>query len=329
MAERADNQGPLAQTDRGEEEKPTITRANLYRILPQYIICDPADNSRRSAARRPMDELVTSILERGQLEPITVRRDRDGSLRCVFGFRRVAAIAKINNERLMPADRPEPIPVTYQIVAATDEQAFVRNLAENLVREDLSPMEKADAIDRLQVAFGRTGEQVAKIMGKSPGWVSQTRRLLDLPKDVQAKVHSGEIPASVAYEMLGMGIDQQKRIANGLANGPRVIATQAAEPMPRINSGAARPVERSEAAAEPRPVVTRERVRQAKRDDSDIDTGPVPKTRKEIVQFWTELAESAVAEEREAAQLAEAVVKHHEGELTDRQLLNRVVKAVR
>lgn len=301
-----------------DEEKPVITRANLYRILPEHIICDPTDNSRKFAPKHSLDDLIASILEHGQLEPVTVRRNRAGELRCVFGFRRVAAVLKINAEHLAP----EPVLATYQVVAATDEQAFTRNLAENLERDDLSPIDKAHAIDKLQVVFGRTGEEIARTMHRSPGWVSQTRRLLDLPQDIQRKIHAGEISASAAYEMLSMRPDQQRRTFNGIiaANGAKGAEASAPSAEPRAQELA----DRSE--REPGPVVTRERVRKVKRGEPASEDEP--RTRKQILDFWIDLAASAVPEEREAAQLAEAVVKHHGGELTDRQLLNRIVKAV-
>lgn len=304
-------------------KKKSNQRANLYRCLPEQIICEPDDNSRHSVPKRPLQELIDSILLHGQLEPVTVRRERNGELRAVFGSRRIAAIARINEAKLAQ----DPLMVTYQVRNLSDEDAYTANLAENLDRDDLSPIDKAHAIDRLAVAFGRSVTEIAKLFHRSIGWVSQTRRLLDLPADVQRKVHAGEVPATTAYEMLTMSVDQQHRTTaqaveiNGRAatkqNGGSSMRAE-----PAIEGGPSRPQEEPDS---PKPVTTRESVRRAKAEAE----GPVPRTRKEILEFWVEVSQSAVSEERAAAELAEAVLKHHGGELTDRQLLNRIVRAVR
>lgn len=299
-----------------------VTRRNLYAIDPALIEANPADNSRRFPSPQPLDDLVHSLLEEGQLEPCRIRRMPDGSLRLTIGFRRYDAIRQINAAGLAPVK----LPVICDIVDATDERAFSMCLAENIQRDGLSVIDLAYSIDRLHREFQRSFGDIAKRMGKSAGWVSQTRRLLELPREIQLAVHRGEMSASAAYETLGLPVEQQKLAAQRVraqakaAKSAAETEAESAEPEPEQ--------EQEVPAPRSKPTVTRQEVRRAKRGEEIAESAATAKTRKEIVRFWTEISESAVEDEQELASLAKEVIRWTEGRITDRQLINRLLKAL-
>ena len=84
----------------------------------------------------------------------------------------------------------------------TDEEALAVALIENIQRDELSPLEEAEAYARLSTEFGKTQEQVAVVVGKSRSHVSNMTRLLDLPEDVRALLATGELSAGHARAIL-------------------------------------------------------------------------------------------------------------------------------
>lgn len=147
--------------------------------------------------RRVYDEaalqaLSDSIAEHGVLQPLVVR-PVEGGYQLIAGERRLRAsqMAGLN-----------AVPVVVR--RATDQQALLLALLENLQREDLNPLEEARAFLRLMEEFGLAQEEVGKAVGKDRSTVSNTMRLLKLPVEVQQDLAAGRLSAGHARSLLAL-----------------------------------------------------------------------------------------------------------------------------
>jgi ParB family chromosome partitioning protein len=147
--------------------------------------------------RRVYDEsalkaLADSIAEHGVLQPLVVRPVDEG-YQLIAGERRLRAsqMAGLNS-----------VPVVVR--RATDQQALLLALLENLQREDLNPLEEARAFLRLMDEFGLAQEEVGKAVGKDRSTVSNTMRLLKLPVEIQQDLAANRMSAGHARALLGL-----------------------------------------------------------------------------------------------------------------------------
>lgn len=134
---------------------------------------------------------LAKTMEAGQLQPILAYR-RNSKLIILDGERRwrAATLAKLATVDVVVVDEP------------TERGGILqRQLIANLQREDLAPLEKARAIDRLMKEAGLTAAKVALSLGMSPASVSRTLALLTLSVEVQERVAAGDLPASTAYQI--------------------------------------------------------------------------------------------------------------------------------
>jgi ParB/RepB/Spo0J family partition protein len=182
----------------------------LFRIDPSLIVVSTGENS-RADSERDIEALAQSFLDFDQQEPCGVRRLTDGKVgeeervKLTFGFRRYFAAMRINEKNLIGKYRTDGQPFKLLCVVSDqedDEQAFLSTLTENGDRKDLTPIDyAARVIPRLE-SFGRTRAEIAGILKKSQGWVSETLSLLDLPPWCQGYVGSGVLAVSTAYDIV-------------------------------------------------------------------------------------------------------------------------------
>lgn len=164
---------------------------NQLLTVPIESLKPSPNQARRSFNSTSLMELVASITEHGILQPILVSpRTKDGFYTIIAGERRwrAAAMAKLAK-----------VPVT---IMAKNKNTQEASLVENLQREDLNPMEEAMAFSML-LKLGSTHEQLAKRIGKSRPYISNSVRLLDLPKEIQRDVEKGEMPTATARVLVG------------------------------------------------------------------------------------------------------------------------------
>lgn len=148
---------------------------------------------RQHFAREKIDELAASIKEHGLLEPIVVRRVAgQDKLEIIAGERRWRASQK--------AGLREVLVVVKDVSPKT---AFELALIENVQREDLNPVELAEALDRLVKEHQYTQETLATRLGKDRTTVANSLRLLKLPPNVRARVITGELSEGHARALLG------------------------------------------------------------------------------------------------------------------------------
>lgn len=136
--------------------------------------------------------LVNSVKQHGVLQPIVVRRLRDG-YEVVAGERRW---------RAAEAAGLEAVPAV--VMSLTDQEALELALVENLQREDLNSMERARAYQKLIEDFGLTQEQIADRVGKSQPSIANAIRLLNLPPQIQAAIEAARITEGHARAILSL-----------------------------------------------------------------------------------------------------------------------------
>jgi ParB family chromosome partitioning protein len=138
-------------------------------------------------------ELSLSIRSKGVLQPIIVRKTGDGSYRLVAGERRWRA-AKMAGLKRIPAI----------IRDVTEAENVELALIENLQREDLNPIETAEACNRLIKDFHLTQEDLSKLLGKQRSSIANFLRLLKLPLDVKQWISSGDLSMGHAKAILSL-----------------------------------------------------------------------------------------------------------------------------
>lgn len=160
--------------------------------LPIAQIKPNKGQPRKSFKEEDLSELTDSIKQNGVLQPLLVRK-KGNEYEIVAGERRYQA-AK--------AAGLDEVPVIIREVS--DEDVFKLALIENLQRSDLTPLEEARGYRQLIKDKGLTQEELAHILSKSRSAITNTLRLLDLPKEVQSYVEEGAISASHARAILAV-----------------------------------------------------------------------------------------------------------------------------
>lgn len=154
---------------------------------------------RKLFKKEALEELAQSIKAKGVLQPLLVRRAKDGQgYEIIAGERRWRAsqIAKIH-----------AVPVVIKDI--TDRDAVEIGLIENLQREDLNPMEEAGAFLQLADEFKYSQDQIAQVIGKSRSHVANILRLLQLPKPVVQMIIEGKLTAGQARPLIGHALAEQ------------------------------------------------------------------------------------------------------------------------
>jgi ParB family chromosome partitioning protein len=143
---------------------------------------------------RALEELAQSIREHGLIEPLVVRRSTPGAdkFELIAGERRWRASQK--------AGLREVLVVVKDV---SPKNAFELALIENVQREDLNPIELAEALERLLHEHGYTQESLAERLGKDRTTIANSLRLLKLPPAVRTRVIRGELSEGHARALLG------------------------------------------------------------------------------------------------------------------------------
>ncbi len=141
-----------------------------------------------------LNELSNSIKKNGLIQPIAVRKTKDKkNYQIVAGERRWLAAQKAGLH---------DIPVT--VLDLDDNEVLEVAIVENIQREDLNAIEEARGYKRLNDEFNYDHEKIAQMMSKSRSHISNTLRLLNLPKDVIAMIEEGSLTAGQARPLVGL-----------------------------------------------------------------------------------------------------------------------------
>ena len=171
-------------SDPGPDDR--VVSVSLSEIVPSPL------QPRKQFNDDALSDLVDSIREHGVIQPLIVR-DVKGKLELIAGERRWRACQSLE---------VDSVPVICREASVRDVLEMA--LIENLQREDLNPVEEAQAYTKLAKDFGMTQEQISSRVGKNRTTVANAMRLLDLAADVQKLLASGEISVGHAKVILGI-----------------------------------------------------------------------------------------------------------------------------
>ena len=195
--------------------QPTTIDIPITRISP-----NPHQPRKRFGAEE-LASLTESIIEHGVLQPILVTETVDG-YQLVAGERRLRAAQAAGLER---------IPAVVRQLA--DREQIELALVENLQREDLDPLETAEAYRQLIEEFGFTQDDVANRVGKARSTVANTLRLLDLAPGVQAAVADGRLTEGHGRALGGLAVELQDRVLDSVT-GQELSVRQTEELVRRL-----------------------------------------------------------------------------------------------
>jgi ParB family transcriptional regulator, chromosome partitioning protein len=171
-----------------------------------------------------IDALARSIQEVGVLQPVVVRRAGEG-YELVAGERRLRA-----------ARRAGLATIPGVIRESDDTEALREALIENIHREDLGPLELAEAFRELLEDLGVTQETLAERLGVSRPHIANTIRLLVLPRGVQELLAEGKISAGHARALLSL-LDQEAQVALALRAAAERLSVREVEELVRSYRG--------------------------------------------------------------------------------------------
>jgi ParB family chromosome partitioning protein len=187
-----------------------VQSVGLTQVVPSPL------QPRTTFSAEHLAELVASIRANGIIQPLIVRRV-NGLLELIAGERRWRAAGQAGLKE---------VPVIVR--EATDLEVLEFALVENLQREDLNPIEEAQAYKRLAEEFKLRQEEIAAKVGKSRAAVANTMRLLELDGELQTHLVQGRLSVGHAKALLGLrAADDQRHVAaQVMKKGLSVRATE-------------------------------------------------------------------------------------------------------
>jgi ParB family chromosome partitioning protein len=190
-------------------ETPADAAAGELLELPVTLIKPNPSQPRTSFDPDALAALAASIDATGVVQPLLVRPLADGSYELVAGERRWRAAQQAGLEKVPAVVRDQAEPERLQAA-----------LIENMVREDLNPVEEAKACAALVEDLGLTKEELARRVGRSRPAVSNLIRLLELPDEALDMLQSGELSEGHGRALLGAaGNDVRRRLAREASAG--------------------------------------------------------------------------------------------------------------
>jgi ParB family chromosome partitioning protein len=185
------------------------TDAGELRELPVSLIKPNPSQPRTNFDEEALAALAASIEATGVVQPLLVRPLPDGSYELVAGERRWRAAQQAGVDKV-------PAVVREQAEAERLQAALI----ENMVREDLNPVEEARACAALVEDLGLTKEELAKRVGRSRPAVSNLIRLLELPDEALEMLKAGDLSEGHGKALLAAsGNDVRRRLARDAARG--------------------------------------------------------------------------------------------------------------
>jgi ParB family chromosome partitioning protein len=160
--------------------------------LPVDSIAPNPKQPRKDFDDKALQDLAASLRQSGVLQPVVVRRLGEG-YQLVVGERRWRAAKRAGMTR---------IPAVIREVS--DAESLELALVENLLREDLNPMEEAEAYQRLLAEFGWTQEELAQRVSRDRSSIANCLRLLKLPELIHADLRAGRLTMGHARALLSL-----------------------------------------------------------------------------------------------------------------------------
>lgn len=204
-----------ASTKTTVKEEPATTEDRVLYIDINDIKPNSAQ-PRKTFSEDSLNELATSIKKLGVIQPLIIRQSANG-YELVAGERRWRA-SRIAGLKKVPCIVKE-----YD-----DRQNAIVAIIENMQREDLNPIEEAEGLRSMTEKYGFTQEQVSSSLGKSRTYITNSIRLLKLPKEIQEYVSSGQMSAAHGRTVINItDAKKQKEICDKvIKNGLSVRETE-------------------------------------------------------------------------------------------------------
>ena len=197
-----------------EPRPPTVGETPERTVRLDQIVPNP-EQPRRHFDAEALASLTASIRRYGLLQPLVVRRVGDG-YELIAGERRLRAATEAGLEQVPVVVRESPPAERLELA-----------LIENVQRQDLTPLEEAEAYRHLIDQYGLTQDDIAARVGKSRPAITNALRLLGLPDAVKAQLESGELSAGHARAVLGIrGANEQAEFAREIT-AQRLTKSQA------------------------------------------------------------------------------------------------------
>ncbi|MGH6818210.1 MAG: ParB/RepB/Spo0J family partition protein [Methylovirgula sp.] len=175
------------------EEGAAVARARGQKKIPTAFLRPNPRNPRKSFDDTQLEELASSIREKGIIQPILARTlpGRADAYEIIAGERRWRAAQKAGLHE---------VPII--LVEADERQAIELAIVENVQRTDLNALEEALGYEQLEKEFGYSQSELANVIGKSRSHVANTLRLLNLPEKTKRLLADGAISAGHARALL-------------------------------------------------------------------------------------------------------------------------------
>ncbi len=174
-----------------DEEEEAYFSCTIDKIIPNQF------QPRTHFEKDSLQELADSIKEKGIIQPLVVVSNSDGTYGLIAGERRLRASKLIGLES---------VPVVLREVSGDDEMLELA-LIENVQRQDLNPIEEAQAYEKLIKVFSYTQEQAAEKVGKKRSTVTNRLRLLQLPDFIQDDIANKRLTEGHARAILRLSND--------------------------------------------------------------------------------------------------------------------------
>jgi ParB family transcriptional regulator, chromosome partitioning protein len=189
-------------------EQTGVSRQAILTINPDRIVTSRFQ-PRQVFEQHALDELAAAIKTQGIVEPLIVRPLAGGNYELIAGERRLRA-SRLANLLGVPV-----------IVRELDDQSALElSLVENLLRENLNPVEEGKAFSRLSREFALTHEQIAGRIGKSRSYVTNMIRLTELPLEILEMINAGTLTPGQVRPLLTLeSADEQMAQARLIADG--------------------------------------------------------------------------------------------------------------
>lgn len=239
MSKKALGKGIDALLELGSNQD-ALTAGADKEVSIESLIPNP-DQPRRSFNQETLQELADSIKEQGIIQPIIVERGQDEDSYCIIAGERRYRAAKLAGVRNVPVI----------VRSFSKEQKLEIALIENIQREDLNPVEEAQAYKHLMETLDLGQEEVAKRVGKKRSTVANSLRLLKLNDDMQKAIIEDRISAGHARAILsvvnpadqailfsrivndGLSVRKAEEMALDLNRGQRGSGTEKEDKLPK------------------------------------------------------------------------------------------------
>ena len=185
-----------------------------------------------------MKELISSVREKGILQPIAVRELKNGDYEIIAGERRYRA-AKSAGLKSIPS---------YILSVSNESEIMEYALIENIQRVDLDPIEESEAFALLKSKYNLSQKEISKRVGKSRSLIANSLRLLKLPSSIKKDIKSRKLTMGHAISLLGLkNKTQMLAIANRIINN-KLSVRNTEQIVSKINSSSNKKIKNQESS---------------------------------------------------------------------------------